>query len=169
MTQPDRISLVLKAPEGGSLEQVLPFALLGAHVSIGRGQAVIARASQGDLQDALAIRDELLDEVLNEVPHGWGASFSDSDLARRIRTILIYGVTGLRDGNTTFNIDEHVRMAADAMRYRWLRERDGIEQADDMKVVRDTYFITGNDLDREIDTALRLQAMQQQVEQEHQS
>lgn len=28
---------------------------------------------------------ELLDEVLGEVPHGWGASFSESDLAERIR------------------------------------------------------------------------------------
>lgn len=50
MSAPDRISLVLKAPEGGSLEQVLHFTKLGAHVSIGRGLAVIAGASQGDLQ-----------------------------------------------------------------------------------------------------------------------
>lgn len=67
-----------------------------------------------------------------------------------------------------FSIDEHVRMVADARRYRWLRERTGIEQADDMKVVRDTYFITGADLDREIDMAQRQEVLDQQVVQEHQ-
>lgn len=62
-----------------------------------------------------------------------------------------------------FSIDEHVKLVADARRYRWLRERNGVEQADDMKVVRDTYFLIGEELDREIDTALRLEALQQQV------
>lgn len=33
-------------------------------------------------------RGDLLREVLGEVPHGWGASFSESDLAERIRTEL---------------------------------------------------------------------------------
>lgn len=33
-------------------------------------------------------RAELLEEVLNEVPHGWGESFSQSDLAERIRAAL---------------------------------------------------------------------------------
>lgn len=31
---------------------------------------------------------ELLEEVLSEVPHGWGASFSESELAERIREAL---------------------------------------------------------------------------------
>jgi hypothetical protein len=31
---------------------------------------------------------ELLSEVLSEVPHGWGASFSESELAERIRNAL---------------------------------------------------------------------------------
>ncbi|WP_038705857.1 hypothetical protein [Pseudomonas soli] len=31
---------------------------------------------------------DLLSEVLNEVPHGWGASFSESELAGRIRDAL---------------------------------------------------------------------------------
>ncbi|WP_249414293.1 hypothetical protein [Pseudomonas sp. NY5710] len=169
MTQPDRITLVLRAPEGGTLEHILPFAQLGAHVYIGRGLAVIAGARQGDLQDALAIRDEVLDEVLNEVPHGWGASFSDSELAGRIRTILISGVIGLRDGNTTFNIDDHVRMAADAKRYRFLRDRERIEDPDeDLLVVRGDNWLSGEELDQEIDTALRVQAMQQQVVQDTQ-
>lgn len=121
MAQPDRITLVLKAPEGGSLEQILPFALLGAHVSIGRGLAVIAAASQGDLvTPALECRE--------------------------------------------FDIDEHVRMAADARRYRWLRDRERIEDPDeDLLVVRGDNWLSGEELDHEIDTALRLEALQQQV------
>lgn len=31
---------------------------------------------------------ELLQEVLSEVPHGWGASFSDSELADKIRVFI---------------------------------------------------------------------------------
>lgn len=83
MTLPDRITLVLRAREGSTLEQVLPFALLGAHVSISRGLAVIAGTSQGDLVTPALEREE-------------------------------------------FQVDEHVRMAADARRYRWLRDRERI-------------------------------------------
>lgn len=32
--------------------------------------------------------EELLSEILDEVPHRWGASFSDSDIADRIRAEL---------------------------------------------------------------------------------
>lgn len=121
MTQPDRITLVLRAPEDGSLEQVLPFALLGAHVSIGRGLAVIAGASQGDLVTPVLDREQ-------------------------------------------FSIDDHVRMAADARRYRWLRDRERIEDPDeDLLVVRGDNWLSGEELDQEIDTALRLEALQQQV------
>ncbi|MDM9598597.1 hypothetical protein QTN23_03725 [Pseudomonas shirazica] len=121
MTQPDRITLVLRAPEDGSLEQVLQFALLGAHVSIGRGLAVIAGASQGDLVTPVLDREQ-------------------------------------------FSIDDHVRMVADARRYRFLRDRERIEDPDeDLLVVRGDNWLSGEELDQEIDTALRLEALQQQV------
>ena len=53
MQATDRITLVLRAKEGETLEQVLPFVQLGAPVSIGRGLAVIAGASDEDLQAVL--------------------------------------------------------------------------------------------------------------------
>lgn len=53
MQATDRITLVLRAKEGGTLEQVMPFVQLGAPVSIGRGLAVIAGASDEDLQMVL--------------------------------------------------------------------------------------------------------------------
>lgn len=61
-----------------------------------------------------------------------------------------------------FNIDDHVRLVADATRYRQLRDRARIEDADnDLLVLRgDTYF-TGEELDREIDTALRLARLEE--------
>ncbi|TCT95669.1 carbon storage regulator [Pseudomonas sp. LP_4_YM] len=69
-----------------------------------------------------------------------------------------------------FDIDEHVRMAADARRYRLLRDRERIEDPDvDLLVVRGDNWLSGEELDQEIDTGLRLQAMQQQVVQEQQS
>ncbi|MCE1099479.1 carbon storage regulator [Pseudomonas asiatica] len=63
-----------------------------------------------------------------------------------------------------FSIDDHVRMAADARRYRWLRDRERIEDPDeDLLVVRGDNWLSAEDLDQEIDTALRLEALQQQV------
>ncbi|WGV21994.1 hypothetical protein QIY50_07285 [Pseudomonas putida] len=121
MMLPDRITLVLRAPEGGSLEQILPFALLGAHVSIGRGLAVIAGASQGDLVTPTLEREE-------------------------------------------FSIDDHIQMAADARRYRHLRDRVCIEDpGSDVLVFQGDTAIGGGDLDRAIDTALRLEAERQQM------
>lgn len=68
-----------------------------------------------------------------------------------------------------FNVDEHVRMAADARRYRWLRDRERIEDPDeDLLVVRGDNWLSAEELDQEIDTALRLEALQQQVVQEQQ-
>ncbi|WP_099431219.1 hypothetical protein [Pseudomonas mosselii] len=113
MLLPERITLVLRAPEGATLEQVLPFALLGAHVSIGRGLAVIAAASQGDLVSPALEREE-------------------------------------------FDIDEHVRLAADAKRYRWLRSQPCIgTTAHELLAVRGVRPLAGDDLDLVIDHAQR--------------
>ncbi|MDH0046308.1 MULTISPECIES: hypothetical protein [Pseudomonas] len=217
MTLPDRISLVLKAPEGGSLEQVQPFALLGAHVSIGRVLAVIAGASLGDLQNDV----EMLNEALAVDKHLALASPEMANLLKRIDVKVggLMAVAGhgmapseemwteaedalaeielvlnlsqgrpaapshLIDGAPAekfsgsaeksappsvsapdFDIDEHARMAADARRYRWLRDRERIEDPDeDLLVVRGDNWLSAEELDQEIDTALRLEALQQQV------
>ncbi len=185
MTQPDRITLVLKAPEGGSLEQILPFAQLGAHVHVGRGLAVIAGASQGDLQWELekALARAGGAPQMSVVYTPWTDKQVLDFLSVALRHVVVEGDLQYSDINEAmrymaekgqpafckeFSIDEHVRMVSDARRYRWLRERNGVEQADDMKVVRDTYFLIGEELDREIDTALRLEALQQQMVQEQQ-
>lgn len=62
----------------------------------------------------------------------------------------------------SLHIDDRVKMAADAKRYRQLRDRARIEDADsDLLVLRgDTYF-TGEELDREIDAALRLARLEE--------
>lgn len=55
-------------------------------------------------------------------------------------------------------------MVADARRYRFLRDRERIEDPDeDLLVVRGDNWLSGEELDQEIDTALRLEALQQQV------
>ncbi|WP_236247790.1 hypothetical protein [Pseudomonas mosselii] len=103
MLLPERITLVLRAPEGATLEQVLPFALLGAHVSIGRGLAVISAASQGDLVSPALERDE-------------------------------------------FDIDEHVRLVADAKAYRLLRDSGCLiyRDKDILSVKGGTFFLGAN-------------------------
>jgi len=52
-TVPERITIVLKAQEGSTLEQICQFVSLGMPVAIGRGMAVIAGASDEDLQEVL--------------------------------------------------------------------------------------------------------------------
>lgn len=63
---------------------------------------------------------------------------------------------------SAFSIDDHVRMAADARRYRLLRDRVCIEDADtDLLVLRGDTFFTGEELDQEIDAAMRLEQLQE--------
>jgi len=50
---PERITIVLKAQEGSTLEHICQFVSLGMPVAIGRGMAVIAGASYEDLQAVL--------------------------------------------------------------------------------------------------------------------
>lgn len=119
MTQPEKITLVLRAPEGGTLEQVLPFVQLGAPVAIGRSMAVIAGAIDRDL-----VTPELERE---------------------------------------FNIDDHISMTANDRRYRHLRNRQCVEDAEnDLMVVRGDRYFDGAELDAEIDNAIRLARLEEQ-------
>ncbi|CAI8775421.1 Arc family DNA-binding protein [Pseudomonas donghuensis] len=70
----------------------------------------------------------------------------------------------LAPANTSeFDIDEHVKLMADAKRYRWLRGRECIEDAHkDLQVLRGDTLFTGAELDQEIDTAIRLEQLQVQ-------
>mgnify|MGYP001638218376 CR=1 FL=1 len=63
MKQPERITLVLKACEAAPLSNIMPFTKLGDLVSAGRGLAVIAGASEGDLQAKLEERETQLQEA----------------------------------------------------------------------------------------------------------
>lgn len=186
MTQPDRITLVLKAPEGGSLEQILPFAQLGAHVHVGRGLAVIAGASEGDLQWELekALARAGGAPQMSVVYTPWTDKQVLDFLSVALRHVVVEGDLQYSDINEAmrymaetgqpafckeFSIDEHVRMVSDARRYRWLRDRERIEDPDeDLLVVRGDNWLSGEELDQEIDTALRLEALEQQVVQEQQ-
>ena len=61
------------------------------------------------------------------------------------------------DPDASVSIDERVKMAADARRYRHLRDRALIEGVDnDLLVLRGDRYLAGDELDREIDNALRL-------------
>lgn len=130
MTQPDRITLVLRACEAAPLSSILPFVKLGELVSVGRGLAVITAASQGDLVSPALEREAL-------------------------------------------NIDEHVRMAADARRYRWLRDQALSTHSGHTPAVFDRAggigtLRVGEDLDQRIDAAIRHLTTQQAVQERQQ-
>lgn len=56
------------------------------------------------------------------------------------------------DAQTEFDIDAHAQMAKDATRYRWLRSRERVTDADiDLVAARDKDCFYGPALDREID------------------
>lgn len=221
MTQPDRISLILRPAQGGTLEHVLPFAQLGAHVHVGRGLAVIVGASEGDLQAYL--EQKLFELGLEREQHSWAMEYCERALGMhpllvaharemydllRLINVKVGGLSAALDHSmepseqawdeyhaalddiwpllerlapalaadkdksvpeTGFSIDEHVKLVADARRYRWLRDRERIEDPDeDLLVVRGDNWISAEELDQEIDTALRLKALEQQVVLEHQ-
>ncbi|AZP73475.1 hypothetical protein EJJ20_35045 [Pseudomonas poae] len=198
MQATDRITLVLRAKEGDTLEQVMPFVQLGAPVSIGRGLAVIAGASDEDLQMVLdQERDErqLQQEALGAATHLAAHAQEMFDLLARINTkcggldaALGHGIepseqmwTESREAMeaiwdlldkvkaaeafgvaTSMHIDDRVKMAANAKRYEWLRDRTCIEDADnDIMVVRGDQYFDGDELDREIDNALRLARLEE--------
>ncbi|TKJ77772.1 carbon storage regulator [Pseudomonas koreensis] len=62
----------------------------------------------------------------------------------------------------SMHIDDRVRMAANARRYEWLRDRQIVEDPDTDILVRsgDTYF-TGAELDKTIDDAMRLTRLEE--------
>ncbi|WP_447651590.1 hypothetical protein [Pseudomonas abietaniphila] len=63
-------------------------------------------------------------------------------------------------GDGEFCIDTHARLALDAARYRWLRDRDRVEDADsDLVAARDRDCFYGAALDREIDEGMRLESL----------
>lgn len=61
-----------------------------------------------------------------------------------------------------FDIDDHVRLVADAERYRWLRDRDRIKDIDtDICVAVGDHICFGTQLDRDIDDAIRLARLEE--------
>jgi carbon storage regulator len=91
------------------------------------------------------------------------AEQADWNEVRKLLDPTAAAAVGQAKSAPAFNIDEHVRMVADARRYHLLRDRECIEDpTNDLLVLRGDTYLTGEDLDREVDAALRLQAMEQQ-------
>lgn len=209
---PERITIVLKAQEGSTLENICQFVSLGMPVAIGRGMAVIAGASDEDLQMVLGQeRDDrwshaqLQQEALGAPAHlaahaqemfdllrridakcggldaalGHGIEPSEQmwaesreameaiwDLLDKVKSAEVFGspslITEIPVVTESMHIDDRVRMAANAKRYEWLRDRTCIEDADnDIMVVRGDKYFDGEELDREIDNALRLARLEE--------
>jgi carbon storage regulator len=90
------------------------------------------------------------------------AEQADWDEVRKLLEPAAATAVGQAKSTPVFNIDEHVRMVADARRYRHLRDRECVEDpTSDLLVLRGDIYLTGEDLDREVDAALRLEAMEQ--------
>ena len=87
-------------------------------------------------------------------------------LANTVTTPHQGGLLGLKNGSVitgasivaeSLHIDDRVKMAANAGRYEWLRDRSCIVDSDNnIMVVRGDKYFDGAELDTEIDNALHL-------------
>lgn len=186
MTQPEKITLVLRPADDFTLEQIQSHVRPEAHVQIGNVLAVIAGASEGDLQWELekALARAGGAPQMSVVYTPWTDKQVLDFLSVALRHVVVQGDLQFSHINDAmlymaekgepafckaFGIDEHVKLVADARRYRWLRDRERIEDPDeDLLVVRGDNWLSGEELDQEIDTALRLEALEQLVVQEQQ-
>lgn len=79
---------------------------------------------------------------------------------------LALSVIGLpatsRAPTEAFNIDDHIRLVADAERYRWLRDRNRVTDIDTaLCVARDDTVFLGHDLDMNVDDEMRLARLEE--------
>lgn len=254
MTLPEKITLVLRAPEGGTLKPILPFLKLGDQFAAEGFTTVIAGVSDEDLLQVLGqereerqMQAELWEAAIGAPAHlvahaqemlnllhrinvkvgGVNAVINHggepSDLmweeydatlaaiwellskvqndasvdAGRVNQIaqecenvnqhqddlepdLIAIIAALQQKislmEAPLDIDDRVRMTADARRYRWLRGRDSATDPV-MSVTLWTQVsadkatgaaIAGEDLDQAVDAALQLEVQEQQVMQDTQ-
>lgn len=209
---PERITIVLKAQEGSTLENICQFVSLGMPVAIGRGMAVIAGASDVDLQAVLGqerddrtVQSNLHQEAMGAPAHlaahakemfdllhrinvkvgglnavlGHGGEPSEQmwgehneamdaiwDLLDKVKSAEVFGApsstTGIPVDTDSMHIDDRVRMAANAKRYEWLRDRDRVTDFDsDLCVARDDTVYFGHDLDKNVDDAMRLARLEE--------
>ncbi|ANY85951.1 hypothetical protein [Pseudomonas putida] len=218
MQTPEKITLVLRPVDGGSLAPILPFLKLGDEFQAEGFTAVIAGVSAGDMLAYL--EQKAFDMGMEREEHGHAMEYCERALGMhpllvaharemydllRLINVKVGGLRAVCDHGgdpseemweqfdealdaiwplmealapavavreqpvAMFNIDEHVQMAADARRYRYLRDRERLNDPDhDLLVVRGNKWFCDEELDREVDTALRLEALEQQVVQEQQ-
>lgn len=117
----------------------------------------------GGLDAALGHGIELSEQMWTESRE---AMESIWDLLDKVKSAEVFGTPSSTAGipvvSDSMHIDERVRMAANAKRYEWLRDRTCIEDADnDIMVVRGDKYFDGDELDREIDNALRLARLEE--------
>lgn len=173
MSAPDRITLVLRAVEGSSLENVAPFTEAGLSVAVGRGLAVIDAKIDGSLALHAQAMFDLLRRVNVKVGGydavvGHGGEPSEQmwterndalsaiwDLLDKIQAGGPAHDTGSARQGAEFEIEAHAKMVVDAARYRWLRDvAFGTPRQDLALRDKSGNLLIEQDLDAEIDCAM---------------
>lgn len=146
MPASDRITVVLRPAEGSSLEKISPFAEAGMSVIVGRSMAVVEAKLDGDLQALLSQAITELGREREQCLRLEEAIASDSRLP-------------------AFNLDDHVKLVADALRYRWLRNVSWDTPRQEL-AIRDNSnnMLIDEDLDAEIDCAMQAYPGEQENE-----
>ncbi|WP_234407630.1 hypothetical protein [Pseudomonas bohemica] len=174
----NRITLVLRAKEGETLAPLLQHVSLGAPVAIGTGIAVIAGASDEDLQDQLKAARNVFGQLIATGDIGVNEARSllasvDKDRVNQISETdenvnqqqSEHQIIPEIIPESGLGIEHRAAMALDAARYRWLRDVAFDTPRQDL-ALRDRHqnLLIEAELDAEIDRAMR--AYQGNAEQE---
>lgn len=139
MNQASELTVVLRARQGEHIGDLTPFLKPGSTVAVGRSGAVVSSVSAGN---KIAHAEQLESQIV----------IAESAMRRGVQIPDDYAVVS----QPQFDLDEHIRMVADARRYRWLRNVAFETPRQDL-ALRDK---SGNmlielDLDAEIDSAMQ--------------
>lgn len=179
MSATDRITLVLRPAEGSSLEKIAPFAEAGMSVAVGRSLAVVDARIDGSLalhaQEMLTLLHRInakvggYDAILDHDGEPSHQMWQERKKALGDIWNLLAKVQGdapVGDAAPTqFDLDDHVKLVADALRYRWLRDVSWDTPRQELAIRdRSNNILIDQDLDAEIDCAMQAYPGEQETE-----
>lgn len=108
---------------------------------------------RGEIEAAANASDRSMNSVFIQAVR----QYLDGQNRQQILLDALAKIVTIPIATDSMHIDDRVRMAANAKRYEWLRDRDRVTDLDtDLCAARDDTAYFGHDLDKIIDDAMRL-------------
>jgi len=108
---------------------------------------------RGEIEAAANAADRSMNSVFVQAVR----QYMDGQNRQKILLDALANLVTIPVATDSMHIDDRVRMAANAKRYEWLRDRDRVTDLDtDLCAARDDTAYFAHDLDKSIDDAMRL-------------